>query len=178
MSRLGKAPIDLPQGVEVKIEGKLVTVKGPKGTLTESLREGVEFAVEGQQGIVSVVGSPRDVSKFHGLYRTLIANMVQGVTKGFDKALEMIGVGYRAAVKGNNLELQVGKSHPESLPIPEGLSASVEKNTKILISGACKQMVGQFAATVRSTRPPEPYKGKGIRYVGEYVRRKAGKTGK
>ena len=178
MSRKGKNPVSIPKGVEVKVEGRTVKVKGPKGSLEESMREGIDVAVEGSTVFVTVAEGLDDMGRFHGLYRSLIANMVEGVTKGFEKKLEMIGVGYRAAVKGNTIDLQVGKSHPEQLPIPQGLHAEVDKNTKITISGACKQRVGQFAAAIRSTRPPEPYKGKGIRYEGEYVRRKAGKAGK
>lgn len=175
MSRKGKLPITLPKGVEVKVSNTEVTVKGPKGTLTQRLVPGVQVAVEGCEAVVSI-GDETDLAQYHGLYRTLIHNMVVGTTEGFEKRLEMIGVGYRAAVQGDKLDLQLGFSHPTQLPIPKGLSVKVEKNTLIIISGFDKHLVGQFAATVRSKRPPEPYQGKGIRYQGEYVRKKAGKA--
>lgn len=176
MSRKGKLPIPLPNGVEVKVAQNLVTVKGPKGTLTQTLVPGVHVAVEGKQIVVSLDENSPDLSHFHGLYRTLIDNMVHGTTQGFEKKLEMIGVGYRATVQGHNLDVQIGLSHPTILEIPKGLTVKVEKNTTIIITGADKHLVGQFAATVRSKKPPEPYQGKGIRYVGEYVRKKAGKA--
>ncbi len=176
MSRKGNLPIPLPKGVEVKVANNEVTVKGPKGLLTQSILESVNLAITDSLVVVSVDQSTENASAFHGLYRSLIYNMVVGTTQGFEKKLEMIGVGYRAAVKGNSLDVQVGFSHPTLLPIPEGISVAVEKNTSICITGIDKQRVGQFAADIRSLRPPEPYQGKGIRYKGEYVRRKAGKT--
>lgn len=176
MSRKGKLPISIPKGVEVKISNTDVSVKGPKGTLTQRLVPGVEIKLEGNQVSVELKDDEQDLAHFHGLYRTLIHNMVIGITDGFEKKLEMIGVGYRAAVQGEFLDLQLGLSHPLKLPIPKGLTVKVDKNTVIFISGADKHLVGQFAATVRSKRPPEPYQGKGIRYSGEYVRRKAGKS--
>lgn len=176
MSRKGKLPIPLPQGVEVKVADAEVSVKGPKGSLQQSIMPGIQVKVEGNQVIVSVDDEDADLNHFHGLYRALIQNMVIGATEGFEKRLEMIGVGYRAAVQGDLLDLQLGFSHPTKLPIPKGLTVKVDKNTLISISGFDKRLVGQFAATVRSKRPPEPYQGKGIRYAGEYVRKKAGKA--
>lgn len=176
MSRIGKQPVPLPKGVEVKVTNTEVTVKGPKGTLKQNLVAGVKVAVEGDHINITIDESIADIGALHGLYRALISNMVTGVTKGFEKKLEMIGVGYRAAVKGHNLDVQVGYSHPTEVPIPAGITVKVDKNTAITVSGANKQQVGQFAATVRSQRPPEPYQGKGIRYEGEYVRKKAGKA--
>ena len=176
MSRIGKAPISIPKGVEVKVQGSKVSVKGTKGTLDLDLLEGIEIKVDGDQVSVLLGEKLKEQNNFHGLFRSLINNMVIGVSQGFEKILDMKGVGYRAAVQGNMLDLQVGFSHPTKLSIPEGLQVKVEKNTVIFISGADKQLVGQFAATVRAKRPPEPYKGKGIWYRGEYVRRKAGKT--
>lgn len=176
MSRKGKLPIALPKGVEVKISGQDVSVKGPKGTLHQIIKPGVQVKVEGDQVLVILGEDSQHLNNLHGLYRTLIDNMVIGTTKGFETKLEMIGVGYRAAVQGNLLDLQIGFSHPTKLPIPNDIQVKVEKNTLISVTGPDKQRVGQFAATVRSKRPPEPYQGKGIRYVGEYVRKKAGKT--
>lgn len=176
MSRKGKLPIPLPQGVEVKISGSEVVVKGPNGSLHQKIVPGIDIKVEENQVVVSKADENSDLDHFHGLYRTLVSNMVEGTTKGFDRKLEMIGVGYRAAVQGDLLDLQLGFSHPTKLAIPKGLTVKVEKNTLITISGSDKHLVGQFAAIVRSKRPPEPYQGKGIRYVGEYVRKKAGKA--
>lgn len=176
MTRKGKVPIEVPNGVEVKIDQLMVTVKGPKGQLEQELLKGVIAKVEDNKILVSLEESAKEMKNFHGLFHALITNMVEGITKGFEKSLEMKGVGYRAAVKGNALDLQVGFSHPTLLNIPEGLQVKIEKNTKIIITGTNKQKVGQFAATIRSIRPPEPYQGKGIRYSGEYVRRKAGKS--
>ena len=176
MSRKGKLPISLPSGVEVKITDTEVTVKGPKGTLHQKLVPGVQVIVEDKQVLVSLEDNNSGLDHFHGLYRTLIYNMVVGTTEGFEKKLEMIGVGYRAAVQGDLLDLQLGFSHPTKLPIPKGLTIKVDKNTLISIAGSDKHLVGQFAAVIRSKRPPEPYQGKGIRYQGEYVRKKAGKS--
>lgn len=178
MSRKAKAPVVLPKGVEAKVVEGSLSVRGPKGTLTCPLMEGIEIIVK--EGHVTLASHPNleDASKFLGLYWSLIANMAQGVTQGFTKSLEMVGVGYRAAVQGGKLDIQIGTSHPILMSIPKGIEVSVEKNTLISIKGIDKQLVGQFAANVRAKRPPEPYKGKGIRYVNEYVRRKAGKTGK
>lgn len=178
MSRKGKLPIALPKGVEVKVDGLTVSVKGPKGSLSEDVRKGIEVSVDGEQVLVTTAGTDKESGSLHGLYRSLIQNMVTGVTDGFERKLEMIGVGYRAAVKGNDLELLVGLSHPVALPIPQGITVTVDRNTRISLTGSNKQELGQFAATIRATRPPEPYKGKGVRYEGEFVRRKAGKSGK
>ncbi len=178
MSRKGKLPIPLPKDVEVKVSNTEVAIKGPKGSLKQQLVPGIEVKVEDNQIHVSIasIGNGEELSHYHGLYRSLVHNMVVGATEGFEKKLEMIGVGYRAAVQGELLDLQLGFSHPTKLSIPKGLTVKVDKNTLITISGFDKQLVGQFAANVRSKRPPEPYQGKGIRYVGEYVRRKAGKA--
>lgn len=176
MSRKGKQPIQLPKGVEIKVSPTDVSVKGPKGTLHQALVKGIQVVVK--EGVVHVelVEGHESEDQFHGLYRTLIQNMVDGTTQGFIKELEMVGVGYRAAVSGHHLDLQIGFSHPTKISIPEGLQVKVDKNTLIQISGIDKQKVGQFAASVRAARPPEPYQGKGIRYKGEHVRKKAGKA--
>lgn len=176
MSRKGKFPIPLPKGVEVHSTADEIRIKGPRGTMQYALRPGITAKVDGQQLLVELDEQHADQGNFHGLYRAIINNMVLGVSVGFEKKLEMIGVGYRAAVQGNLLDLQVGYSHPTKLPIPEGITVKVEKNTLIIIQGNEIQQVGQFAAVIRSKRPPEPYQGKGIRYQGEYVRRKAGKA--
>lgn len=176
MSRKGKLPIPIPSGVEVKVIGDEVHVKGPKGNLQRKLMPGILIELKDQHVHVAIDENRTDLNNFHGLYRALIANMVEGVHKHFEKKLEMIGVGYRASVQGQLLDLQIGLSHPTKLPIPKGLAVKVEKNTQISISGADKQEVGEFAATVRSKKPPEPYQGKGIRYEKEYVRKKAGKA--
>jgi large subunit ribosomal protein L6 len=176
MSRKGKLPIALPKEVQVKVSDTEISVKGPKGTMSQVLLPGISVRVEQDHIVVALKEGMEDQGNFHGLYRSLIQNMVHGTTKGFEKKLEMIGVGYRAAVQGNLLDLQIGFSHPTKLPIPEGLTVKVDKNTSITITGKDKQSVGQFAASVRAIRPPEPYQGKGIRYEGEYVRKKAGKS--
>jgi large subunit ribosomal protein L6 len=177
MSRIGKSPIDLPSGVEVKVSGNVVTVKGPKGTLTQEIQPSMSVDIDDGTLTVSRENDERQVRALHGLTRSLINNMVIGVTDGYSKELTAVGVGYRAALKGNTLELQVGFSHPVSIEAPDGIAFDVPEPTKIIVSGIDKQMVGQIAANVRAVRPPEPYKGKGIRYVDEYVRRKAGKAG-
>lgn len=176
MSRKGKAPIHLAKGVEVKLSGSTLTVKGPKATLTREIIPGIEVVIEKEHVQVNLANGHEDMNNFHGLYRSLINNMVLGASEGFTKKLEMIGVGYRAAVQGQLLDLQVGFSHPTKVPIPKGVNVVVEKNTMIIVTGSDPQQIGQFAAQVRSIRPPEPYQGKGIRYVGEYVRKKAGKA--
>lgn len=178
MSRIGKVPIPLEKGVQVSVSGNKVVVKGPNGSLDLELLECLEVSVEEANVCVSLVEGSEEKKNFHGLFRSLINNMVIGVSKGFEKILEMHGVGFRASVQGNFLDLQVGFSHPTKLEIPQGLSVKVDKNTEITVSGADKQRVGQFAAEIREMRPPEPYKGKGIRYRNEYVRRKAGKSAK
>ena len=178
MSRYGKSAIPLPKGVEVKVEKGEIKVKGPKGELQTPLKQGLDIKVEESNAFVILDGSVDLKISFQGLYRSLLNNMVEGVTKGFEKRLQMIGVGFRAAVQGNKLDLQIGLSHPTKLDIPKEIEVEVEKNTLIKISGINKQVVGQFAASIRSKRPPEPYKGKGIRYENEYVRKKAGKAAK
>jgi large subunit ribosomal protein L6 len=178
MSRVGNKPVELPEGVDVKIEGQAVTVKGSKGELNRSFNERIGFDID--NGIVTVTrpDDTRESRALHGLSRALLANMVTGVSDGYRKELEIQGVGYRASLKGNDIELLVGFSHPVTVEAPEGITFEVPEPTKILVSGIDKEQVGQVAANIRKVRPPEPYKGKGIRYVGEYVRRKAGKAGK
>jgi large subunit ribosomal protein L6 len=176
MSRKGNAPIPLAKGVEVKLSGSTLTVKGPKATLTREIIPGIEVVIESDHLKVNLIPGHEEKNNFHGLYRSLINNMVLGSAQGFTKKLEMIGVGYRAAVQGQLLDLQVGYSHPTKVPIPKGVNVTVEKNTTIIVTGSDLQQIGQFAAQVRAVRPPEPYQGKGIRYVGEYVRKKAGKA--
>ncbi len=176
MSRKGKQPIPVPKNVEVKVSGTNVSVKGPKGSLTQEIIPGIKVQLNNDVIDVVLPEGKEEMGNFHGLFRALINNMVVGVDKGFERKLEMIGVGYRAAVQGQLLDLQIGFSHPTKLPIPEGIQVKVDKNTLITISGIDKQQVGQFAASVRAIRPPEPYQGKGIRYAGEYVRKKAGKA--
>ena len=178
MSRIGKMPITVPAGVEVKIDGTTVTVKGPKGELTRTFRPFVTITQEGEEIIVSRIDDSRDAKAQHGLVRTLVANMIEGVEKGFSKNLQLIGVGYRASVKGKDLEMQLGYSHPVSVKAPEGITFECPQPTEIIVSGASKEQVGQIAADIRKWRKPEPYKGKGIRYEGEYVRRKLGKAAK
>ncbi len=177
MSRIGNAPIEIPAGVEVSVDGDTVTVKGPKGTLTQAIDPRIGVSIE--DGVVTVAreNDEREARALHGLTRALIANMVVGVSAGYSKELQAVGVGYRAALKGSTLELQVGFSHPVSIEAPDGITFEVPEQTKIIVSGIDKQLVGQVAANIRRVRPPEPYKGKGIRYVDEHVRRKAGKAG-
>jgi large subunit ribosomal protein L6 len=177
MSRIGKAPIPLPQGVEVEIDGEVVRVKGPKGELERRIRPETEVRIEDGQLMVSRVAESKQHRAYHGLTRALIANMVEGVSTGFRKGLEIIGVGYRAEKKGSDLVLTVGYSHEVRYPEPEGITLTTPAPTRIVVEGIDKQKVGQVAAELRGVRPPEPYKGKGIRYEGEQVRRKAGKTG-
>lgn len=178
MSRKARMPIKLQKGVEAKIDGRKFTIKGPKGTLTCDLMPGILVATGSNELTVTMEEGAHERTNFLGLYWALISNMAQGVSEGFVKRLEMIGVGYRAAVQGKLLDLQIGLSHPTKIPIPDGIDVAVEKNTNIQVKGIDKRLVGQFAADIRSKKPPEPYKGKGIRYVNEYVRRKAGKAGK
>ncbi len=178
MSRLGKAPIPLPKGVEVKGSKGEIEIKGPKGTIKKHFPEGISVKVEESQVIVEFDEKSGLAKPMFGLYRSLLNNAIIGVSEGFKKQLSLIGVGYRAAVKGNALDLQLGFSHPSQLDIPSDIQVAVEKSTLITISGIDKQVVGQFAANVRALRPPEPYKGKGVRYVDEYVRKKAGKSAK
>ncbi len=178
MSRIGKLPVAIPAGVEVKVEdGNVITVKGPKGTLTRKLVEEMDVKVEGSEVIVTRPNDLKRNKSLHGLTRTLIFNMVEGVTNGYSKVLEINGVGYRAAKSGNKLTLTLGYSHPVEMVDPEGITTTVDGN-KITVAGIDKEKVGQFAAEIRTKRPPEPYKGKGIKYETETIRRKVGKTGK
>lgn len=176
MSRKGKMPVELPKGVEVKVEQGHIVVKGPKGSLTKALPTGVVIHVAQGQVTVELDEQHLEEGHLHGLWRSLVENLVIGTTRGFEKKLEMVGVGYRAAVRGHEVDVQVGLSHPTSLAIPTGVEVKIEKNTLITVIGVDKQVVGQFAATIRAVRPPEPYQGKGIRYKDEYVRKKAGKA--
>ena len=178
MSRIGKIPVIIPEGVEVTIDGQVITAKGPLGTEVVTIRPEITVVKEGNTLVVTRANDDRRSRSLHGLSRTLIGNAVNGVKNGFTKKLEIVGVGYRAAMNGNTLNLALGYSHPVDIVAPEGIKIVVEANTKISITGANKQAVGDIAALIRSKRPPEVYKGKGIKYEGEYIRRKAGKTGK
>ena len=178
MSRIGKKPIEIPQGVEVKIDGQNVTVKGPLGEEAVTVRPEIAVRVEENQIIVSRNVETKEANALFGLSRTLIANAVHGVKTGFEKKLEIVGVGYRANMEGSNLNLALGYSHPVIVVPPAGITISVEANTKITVKGSNKQTVGDVAALIRSKRKPEVYKGKGVKYEGEYIRRKAGKAGK
>jgi large subunit ribosomal protein L6 len=176
MSRVGLKPITLPEKVAVKLDGRTVVVEGPKGKLDFSLPEGIELKTADGSVVVSRATETRQLKALHGTARSLINNMIIGVSKGFVKDLEIHGVGLRAAVKGKDLDLSLGRSHPLLHPIPAGLTVTVNENTKIKVEGIDKQLVGQFAAEVRGYYPPEPYKGKGVRYSDEHVRRKEGKS--
>ncbi len=178
MSRIGKKPIEIPAGVEVKLDGSKVIVKGAKGTLEHTVVGEIKVAIEGNVVNVTRPNDEKENRSLHGMTRTLIANMVEGVSKGYTKELDVVGVGYRVAKQGKDLVMNLGYSHQVIMPEIDGISIEVPNPNKIIISGADKQAVGQFAAEVRKKRPPEPYKGKGIRYVDEVVRRKEGKTGK
>lgn len=178
MSRIGKKPIEIPSGVEIKIEGQTVTSKGPLGEETVVVRPEIAVKVEDNHIIVSKNVDTREADALFGLFRTLIANAVHGVKEGFEKKLEIQGVGYRANMEGKNLNLALGYSHPVVVEPPAGITITVEANTKITVKGSNKQTVGDVAAEIRGKRPPEVYKGKGVRYEGEYIRRKAGKAGK
>jgi len=178
MSRIGKSPIEVPDKVEITIDGNTVTVKGPLGQLTRTFRPEVFIEKEGNVLYVKRKNEERVSRSIHGLSRTLLNNMVQGVSKGFSKDLEMVGVGYRAQVQGKMLVMQLGFSHPIEVTPPPGVEITVDQNTKISVKGYDKQQVGDLAAKIRSFRQPEPYKGKGVRYAGEHVRKKAGKSGK
>jgi large subunit ribosomal protein L6 len=178
MSRIGKKPIEIPAGVKVTLDGGVCVVEGPKGKLSQDIHSNSEVAVEGNTITVSRKDETKLSRSVHGLVRTLVSNMVEGVTKGFEKKLEIQGVGYRAALKGKDLDLSLGFSHPVVVSPPEGIEFAMEGNTNIIVKGIDKQLVGQTAANIRKIRQPEPYKGKGIRYAGEKIIRKAGKTGK
>jgi len=177
MSRIGKRPITIPAKVQVTIDGTKVVVKGPKGELSQDLPVHVTVSQEGETLQVVRKDDSRTSRQMHGLSRTLVANMVEGVSQGFQRRLEIQGVGYRAQVQGRNLVLNMGFSHQVQIEPPEGIQFAVENNTNVIVSGYDKEIVGNTAAKIRAVRPPEPYKGKGIRYAGEVVRRKAGKTG-
>jgi large subunit ribosomal protein L6 len=178
MSRIGKLPIPVPSGVEVSIAGREVTVKGPKGTLSHRVVEPITIAQNDGEIVVSRPDDESESKARHGLTRSLVANMVTGVTEGYSKTLEIVGTGYRVQARGSDLEFALGFSHPVTVKPPEGISFAVEAPTRFVVSGIDKQRVGEVAANIRKIRKPEPYKGKGVRYAGEVVRRKAGKAGK
>jgi large subunit ribosomal protein L6 len=177
MSRIGRKPIPLPKGVDVKVDGKEVTVKGSKGTLKFGVLPDITVALDNGILVVTRANDEKSNRAAHGMTRAILSNMVTGVSQGFEKSLEIIGVGYRAQMQGKNLVLALGFSHPVEFAPPAGVELAVDGPTKVIVRGVDKQLVGQVAANIRGYRPPEPYKGKGIRYVGEYVIRKAGKTG-
>ncbi len=178
MSRIGKKPVVIPSGVEVKLDGNTITVKGPKGTLTRELAPSMKITSDGKQITVEEPDQSRESESLHGLTRSLIQNMVEGVNKGYSKELNLVGVGYRAKLTGKDLEMTLGFSHPVVVKAPEGITFQCPKNDVIIVSGPDKQVVGQTAAEIRGWRKPEPYKGKGIRYKDEHVRRKLGKAAK
>jgi large subunit ribosomal protein L6 len=178
MSRIGRLPIPVPSGVDVTIDGRQVTVKGPKGTLSRALHPDMTVSREDGTLVVTRPTEQKTHKQLHGLTRTLVNNMVVGVTDGYRKGLEITGVGYRAALSGKKLQLNLGYSHQIEIDPPEGITFEVENPTRLAVVGIDKELVGQIAAKVRATRKPEPYKGKGVRYAGEYIRRKAGKAGK
>ncbi len=177
MSRIGKKPINLPKGVEVKIEDNIVTVKGPRGVLTQQLPGDIALNISEEEILVTRPSDAKKHRAYHGLSRALLANMVEGVTNGFEKKLELVGVGYRAQLQGSKLQLNVGFSHPVLIDAPEGIEFEVPAVTRITVKGIDKQLVGNTAAHIRAIRKPEPYKGKGIKYENEVIRRKAGKSG-
>ena len=178
MSRIGNKVVVLPAGVEIKQDGNNITVKGPKGELTREFSSDIKMNIEGNEVTFTLPNDSKEMKTIHGTTRANFNNMVVGVSEGFQKALELIGVGYRAQVQGNKLTLNVGYSHPVEMTAPEGVTFEVPANTQVIVKGINKEVVGELAANIRGVRPPEPYKGKGIRYVGEFVRRKEGKTGK
>ncbi len=178
MSRIGKIPVPIPAGVDISIDGTLVTITGPKGTLSHTIPSPIEVAQEDGTLVVRRPNDERIARSLHGLTRTLLANIVTGVTQGYAKKLEIVGTGYRVTAKGSDLEFALGFSHPVVVHPPEGISFSVEAPTRFTVSGIDKQQVGEVAANIRKIRKPEPYKGKGVRYAGEVVRRKVGKAGK
>lgn len=176
MSRIGKKPILIPEGVEIKLDGELLTVKGPKGELYRRLNSKIRLEMDGDKIVVSPIDGSREARSIHGLFRVLVSNMVTGVTKGFERVLEIVGVGYRAELKGRTGIFSLGYSHPINFELPDGIDAKIEK-TRVVLSGIDKELVGRTAAKIRSFRKPEPYKGKGIKYAEEIIRRKAGKAG-
>lgn len=178
MSRVGQAPIAIPAGVDVAVEGRAVRIKGPKGELARTLPEELSVRIDGAELVVERAAETPEAKALHGLFRSLLANMVAGVSEGFEKRLEIHGVGYRAVKQGNDLEIQVGFSHPIKVAAPAGIEFEVPSPTRITVRGIDKELVGQTAAEIRALRKPEPYKAKGIRYEGEHIRRKAGKAAK
>ena len=176
MSRIGKRPIEIPDGVKIRQDGSLIITEGPKGSLSRIMPEGISVALEGDVALVNTMSDDGRGRSLHGLSRTLLANMVTGVSKGFEKSLEIVGVGYRGEVTGNVLKLLIGYSDPVEYKIPEGISITVEKQVKMVVSGIDKELVGRTASEIRDLKKPEPYKGKGIRYAGEFVRKKVGKS--
>jgi large subunit ribosomal protein L6 len=178
MSRIGKKPIELPKGVKLELKDGIVSVQGPKGQLERPLLAGLELEMTDGQVLVKRLSDDKRSRSYHGLMRTLVANMVDGVSKGFEKKLEIVGIGYRSELKGTMLVLYLGYSHPIEFPLPEGISAEVEKQTQVTIKGINKELVGQISAKIRDLRKPDPYKGKGVKYANEVLRKKAGKTGK
>jgi large subunit ribosomal protein L6 len=177
MSRIGKKPIPIPSGVKVSVSDDAVEVQGPKGTLRQTLPPGVRFEVEGAQLLARTVREDRELGKFHGLARSLVANAVAGVTAGFKKELDIVGVGYRAEVKGKQIQFALGYSHPVIFDVPMGIDVAIDKQTHLTVTGIDRQLVGQVAANIRRLRKPDPYKQKGVRYTGEVLKKKAGKTG-
>jgi large subunit ribosomal protein L6 len=178
MSRIGKKPIELPKGVKLELKDGIVSVQGPKGQLERPLLAGLELEMTDGQVLVKRLSDDKRSRSYHGLMRTLVANMVDGVSKGFEKKLEIVGIGYRSELKGTMLVLYLGYSHPIEFPLPEGISAEVEKQTQVTIKGINKELVGQISAKIRDLRKPDSYKGKGVKYANEVLRKKAGKTGK
>jgi large subunit ribosomal protein L6 len=178
MSRIGKKPISLPKGVKVEVKDGLVLVQGQKGVLQRPLLQGLDVSITDSEVVLARKGDDKRSRSYHGLMRTLVANMVEGVSKGFEKKLEIVGIGYRSELKGDNVAFYLGYSHPIDFPLPKGISAEIEKQTMVTIKGIDKELVGQTAAKIRDLRKPDPYKGKGVKYSGEVLKKKAGKTGK
>jgi large subunit ribosomal protein L6 len=177
MSRIGKKPIQIPTGVQVTVSPDAVEVKGPKGTLRQMIPTQIAFAVEGQELVAKPTRDGKELSKFHGLARSLVANAVTGVTQGFKKELDIVGVGYRAELKGRQVQFALGYSHPIIFDIPQGIEIAIDKQTHVVVTGIDRQLVGQVAANIRAMRKPDPYQQKGVRYTGEQLKKKAGKTG-
>ena len=177
MSRIGRRPITIPKGVNVKVAADAVEVKGPKGTLRQPLPPGVKFELKGDDLVAELARPEQELRKYHGLARTLVANAVEGVTTGFKKELDIVGVGYRAEVKGKQVVFALGYSHPVVFDVPVGIEVAIEKQTHVTVTGIDRQLVGQVAANIRSMRKPDPYKQKGVRYTGEVLKKKVGKTG-
>jgi large subunit ribosomal protein L6 len=176
MSRIGRRPINIPSGVKIEIKDDLIFVEGPKGKLSHTLSARINIEIKDNQVFVKRSANTKLDKSLHGLYRALIANMIKGVTEGYSKELEIVGIGFRTQAQGNNLNMQLGFSHPINFPIPEGIKIETPKQTQIVVKGIDKELVGQVAVSIRAIYPPEPYKGRGIRYVGEYVRKKVGKA--